>query len=382
MSDSDCGSDVWPYGQYQLENTAEAAEREFEDYIDVDKKFLERIRALKQSMDNEYKALTPKLSIPTNPTECNTLVNKMIADDAIFWQKWIPILKQTVDKWEIYPGLLRDLEEKFEESFGYGLDSSGAPENYREMHKKCGLLAANLEKLLAQYTDEAYTRQRTVKLQNTLRDLPEGQSDEIVVWYRNCNFYSHHLNRSKSTLPKIAIKGKSAKGTLVRKSAAERITPEIAKRILSHGDIWTSIMLRAVNSFWYNIYQQSDTIIAGQVLTRNPWITPNENMATWGDCALTMYGRMRKWQRVECVDDVDTGYREPELKRLVAAPLVHDMYLRENFKGLQEDAIDPDPLSEMVPLMRDKQKYVRMDPWKLQSKLTFFPNVFVSRMCL
>lgn len=71
---------------------------------------------------------------------------------------------------------------------------------------------------------------------------------------------------------------------------------EIASFVYSFCSLETSVSLRQASSFWYNAYKASDHVLMLNLRKRNPWMKPEGQMATFGDCVLVFCARFKTWK--------------------------------------------------------------------------------------
>lgn len=111
---------------------------------------------------------------------------------------------------------------------------------------------------------------------------------------------------------------------------------EIANMIYAECDLESCVTLRRVNSFWFSAYQQSDHILESKVKERFPWMVPEAELFTWGDCALVFAGRLRSqnWSAVDTLSRLLQRRKETLVRTVLAEELKEDHKMPSDFEGL------------------------------------------------
>lgn len=172
---------------------------------------------------------------------------------------------------------------------------------------------------------------------------------------------------------KEAIEGSSRLMTERSGSGSTALPWEISALIYSYCDLETCVNLRQASAAWYNAYQHAERALELNVQERYPWMRPEEEMETWGDCALVFVGRNQndKWETL--IDFFMCGLSEEyEPRTLLAEELPHGEKLPDNFQGLHEHHDDNlcSEECEMVHLCMNNSDGIDavLNPWTLESR--------------
>lgn len=179
-----------------------------------------------------------------------------------------------------------------------------------------------------------------------------------------------HLHRKKSHRKEFEVARKR-----------DTLPIEIASIVYSRCTLESSVALRQVNSFWYNAYEASDTALQAQLMTRFPWMKPEGEMKTWGDCALVFVSRLKskKWIAVRGMDDIPVPQYRGPAPHEVCPKEIGEEGLPANFKGLEGTGFETHRNDDCKPAccelihLDHNNKPMLQDPVTLK-KLPNFPQ--------
>lgn len=172
-------------------------------------------------------------------------------------------------------------------------------------------------------------------LQRHIQKMMEGQDEAArnsVLIENNEN--TAHLTRYW-TRPFVQVNPERDQ-TYIRGGKYYGVPVEIAEMIYAQCDLESCVNLRIVNSFWLSVYQQSDHILESKVKERFPWMVPEAELFTWGDCALVFAGRLRseKWSTVDSLNKLFQRRRGIGVRTVLAEELKEDQKMSSDFEGL------------------------------------------------
>lgn len=180
-------------------------------------------------------------------------------------------------------------------------------------------------------------------LQLQVEQMLEGQDDDsknfILV---ETNPFSQHLSKCQKR-PRVVLQ-KSRQ----LKFSNSNLPLEIMTMIYSYSSLESCISLRKVNTSWYSAFEYSERLFESKVTQRFPWMCPENDMDTWGACALVYVARKKskKWIPVNNLNTMYTQRKLLPLKQLVATELKENEKLPEGFEGLN-DAVLKTPDGEL-----------------------------------
>lgn len=195
--------------------------------------------------------------------------------------------------------------------------------------------------------------------------MVEGQSEELVEWITQSS--SGHLDKKETVRSPRMMKERPGSGSTA-------LPWEITAMIYSYCDLETCVKLREVSTAWYNAYQLAERALELNVQERFPWMRPEGETETWGDCALVFLARVGsdKWEDMYdflmCVySGTPKDYRP---RTLIAEELARGEKLPSNFQGLHEHHDDNECSDEceMVHLNSGFCFSDILNPWTLVSE--------------
>lgn len=169
-----------------------------------------------------------------------------------------------------------------------------------------------------------------VQIEKMLERQPQGIKDYVLV---HKNRFAERLTKNT---PKPVISLSQRKQRL---NTGLHIPLEISTIIYSHCDLESCVSLRQVSTSWYEAYQHSEKSLKTKIRARMPWMQPEDEMNTWGLCALVFVGRLRsnKWSTVNCLNKLYAKRKETPVEQLVAVELKPYEKLSDEFMGLRSD---------------------------------------------
>lgn len=165
-------------------------------------------------------------------------------------------------------------------------------------------------------------------LQASLLDHVRKQPKEIKEWYMDevMGKFAEHVTARIDPKTEVQVEEKT--------STSFSLPPEIAALIYSACDLETCVVLRQVNSEWYNWFQQMGPLFKRKLHLRNPWFGPGDSLQTWGDCVLVFVARL-KWPTTTDLDGIDVPAKKEDRKLVVASELAFNEKLPAEFSALQ-----------------------------------------------
>lgn len=165
--------------------------------------------------------------------------------------------------------------------------------------------------------------ERQVQIQKILSGQSEELKRRVLSGDRDL---SGHLDKPKARdVPEIAPKSNS-----------RDFPVEIASMVYSFCTLETSVALRETNSFWYNAYKLSDRVLKPNLLKRNPWMKPEGQMLSFGDCILVFCARLKKWSSTDELENVEEEFPDEPIENdfyvVAASGLEYGEKLPSNFE--------------------------------------------------
>lgn len=200
-------------------------------------------------------------------------------------------------------------------------------ERITERLNSAALRCLDLTELLLQHNDQLDQDLSRI-LQASLLDLVKGQTKEVKEWYFQevMTGFAEHVSTRVEAKPVVEVEEK--------KSTSFSWPPEIATLIYSACDLETCVVLREVNSEWYNLFQQMGPLFKRKLHLRNPWFGPGDSLNTWADCVLVFVARLQ-WPTTTDLDGLDVPQKKEDKQTVVASELGYKERLPAEFSAMQ-----------------------------------------------
>lgn len=119
-----------------------------------------------------------------------------------------------------------------------------------------------------------------------MKDQPTETTMRVLA---EINPHSASLSKSQDRPDFFVTQGTNRAGV---SQAATTLPVELAAIVYSHCDAESAVALRLTCLYWYLAFQVSDYFLKPIVLARNPFIRPEGQLKTWGDCLLVFVSRL------------------------------------------------------------------------------------------
>lgn len=168
-------------------------------------------------------------------------------------------------------------------------------------------------------------------LQEAIQDMMEGQEEELQLWlFEDENAFSKHFHRDSrdTSKPKACIGEQS-------RASGVAFPPENTSLIYAHSDLMSCAKLRQVSTHFYKVFQVCESLMQQKIRQRHPWVKPEGDLQTWGDCVLVLANRLasKKWTKVDTLEKMKMPARGAKLAtNLVAHQLQHGETLPDGFE--------------------------------------------------
>lgn len=366
----------WPHGCGRRRDKAQEAEGEYPHVLEDNEKLLAKCDAVKRQMDAEYESLKPVLKAPMTIPECGDAANWYVQAEIKFWPRWMSLKDPVVKELEEGVAAMFMLEETFESALG---GSEDPPKDLDDMWTHVKKLLKQLEDLQKFWTDlpGSNARPRSIRIQQGISQILQNQTAETKMSFHvDYNQFTAHLRKKPSSRPSMEIDQKSIK--FVPGKGGD-LPLGIATTLYAQCDLETCIALRQANTFWYSCYELSESTLKDKVQERNPWMKPEGEWRTWGDCALVIESRARSysWLSMESVDTVSLKSLGPKNQLrvwpVVAMKLEPEFGLPHDFEGLESHGLDCSSLCDRVHLVGDRET-ASLDLWMPAATLDHEPK--------
>lgn len=320
--------------------------------------------AVPKNVNKLFAAAVPKLSVPATREECIEGFEKLkLAHRAVF-EKLKPTLMDHID----HVQLIIEQCDKYADFLDAlkGDDGEFHPTDLHTWSSEVYDHKYDLESMLGDA--ELEMRQLdTPELLIQMQRMLEGQTKELKYWFLvDHNEFSAHLHE------------KEKKQALTMHKPAQRPLPmEISALIYSYCDLETCISLREASTFWYTSFQHSDSLLEANMRSRNPWMEPEGEMKTWGDCILVHVARLRQWKiltdKNELKIDENEKKEKPTTKITMATPLQYREKLPTSFKPFAKHTNDTMECYNCLyfheEVFGDDKRYEKtMSPWTFEKE--------------
>lgn len=212
-------------------------------------------------------------------------------------------------------------------------------------------------------------------LQSGLQKIAKLQDEETrqMIWRKYQAWYGEHITPYKKLKPvtKVVPKIQRVQKVATGSSLLANVPPEIFAAIFNACDLETCVNLREVDSAWYLLFQQSELALKQKMRARNPWITPGDDLSSWGDCAMVFVARLRTWQSAEDIKSIHITRRKTVTKTVVAFELGRDEKLPQNFSVMSDSHSCPYSCQHFHARERNDEHFLIRDPWTLETSRDF-----------
>ncbi|KAG5368599.1 hypothetical protein CKK34_2224 [Yarrowia sp. E02] len=246
--------------------------------------------------------MIPLLPVPASKDECVLAMNRLIEDDGIFYQKWIPKKDALLTKLVEDSEKLGDFERRFQ--------LVGAASKFRGPLESMML---ETRRETSMWSERYKPVDCANKLQLVVQGLVNNQEKELKrLFLTSCLPFGSHLDRKPTSKPVVTLEEKGW-------YSASDIPFDIASAIYAHCSAETCVALRQTSWFWYMAYQQSDHELKDVLAARNPWFIPQGDLTTWGDCLLVFVKRLATWETAKTFEEMNLTPIKPPPQRLLTA---------------------------------------------------------------
>lgn len=364
----------WPHNCDRRLEKADDCESDYPGVVADNNKLMAKCDAMKRQMEAEYASLKPILKTQVTKQECVDAGNWYLQAEIKYWSRWTSLKDPLVEELNEGVGAMNMLEETFESALG---GSERPPKDLNVMWEHVQKLLKKTKEAHEAWSGfkESHGRPRSIKLQLGLQQIVQHQNAETQMWfYQNCNPYTKHLDKRPSSRPSMEIDQKAI--TFVPGKGGD-LPLEIATTLYAQCDLETCTALRQANTFWYSCFELSENALKHKVKERNPWMKPEGDLRTWGDCALVILSRSRSYNWL-CMDTIDSVRHDNSGSKksfpVVAKPVAFGSRLHPLFEGLESHGIDGcSSLCERVHLAGDRES-ASLDLWKSAAHLEHEPE--------
>lgn len=132
-------------------------------------------------------------------------------------------------------------------------------------------------------------------LQMYLQDLMKGQPIETTMrllaeFNPNVGLMSRSEERPVFVVSRDTVR--SASIASIASNSGKCLPIEISTLVYSHCDAESAVALRLTSLNWYLAYQTCDHVLKPIIQSRNPFIFPEGQLKSWGDCLLVFVSRL------------------------------------------------------------------------------------------
>lgn len=223
-----------------------------------------------------------------------------------------------------------------------------------------------------------YMEAREVLRECILKKM-EDKSDYVKEWISGfLSDDSKSLDKKKRVKPEVKLSSERTWEAAQSSKPNIELPVEIACIIYSHCDLESSVELRLASSFWYRVFQLSEKDLEIKIRSRSPFLEPDAEMSTWGDCALVFASRIKTWTPFRKMDEMELARETLDWESFVTAPeLELGTPLPKEFDSLDcvtSTIRNIDFHESRVLELRysDGEREARLDPYTLESKM--FPT--------
>lgn len=254
-----------------------------------------------------------ELPVPASRVECREMAFKM---KTLFKRQMKRLVKEQEDKFcyikekmLVYERMQRVLEAHQEEHYktSEGVDAHSSHKYLVDSDLKEMKETVNKHKQRLKEHEKKLLRTR-------LRQMIREQPDEIQDW-----FIEEYIELNK---------------THKKESCDLNLPPEVTSNIYASLDVETCVALREVSRSWYTGFQNSDFVFKKLLKERNPWLIPEGDITTWGECVRVFVARL-EWPDVPFVNDIEVDEKKEQVENMEAVELGIDEKLPTGFTGLK-----------------------------------------------